>query len=327
MYRFVRLPDPPGLWERRPAVPDERRSAGFCVAARSHLEFAGAWTLILTLRALPYRISVALAELLGLALGCAIPKWRQVAEDNLQRALPDLSSGERKRIRKGVFRNLGRVAFALAKLPAWSARTVRKHVAFTGLEHYHAARAKGRGVLLLTAHLGNWELGAIAHAAAVAPFHVMVRPIENPRVDSLVESLRRSHGNSVIAKRNAAREVLRVLASNGTVGILADQNTVREEAVFVELFGMTASANKGLARLALCSGAAVVPAIARWDADSKTHVVEYAPEVAIVRTDSPARDIETNSQRFQLAIEDRIRRYPDQWLWIHRRWKTQPPGQ
>ena len=209
----------------------------------------------------------------------------------------------------------------------WSAQKVRKHVAFTGLEHYRAGQAKGRGVLLLTAHLGNWELGAIAHAAAVGPFHVMVRPIENRLVDSLVESLRRSHGNSLIAKRNAAREVLRVLASNGTVGILADQNTVREEAVFVELFGMTASANKGLAQLALRSGAAVVPAIARWDAESRSHVVEYGPEIDIVRTSSPARDIEINSQTFQRAIEDRIRRYPDQWLWIHRRWKTQPPGE
>ena len=115
-----------------------------------------------------------------------------------------------------------------------------------------------------------------------------------------------------------------MLARNGTVGILADQNSVREEAVFVDLFGMTASANKGFTQLAMRSGAAVVPAIARWDPESKRHVVEYGPEIEIVRTGSPAQDVEINSQRYQRALEDRIREYPEQWLWIHRRWKTQP---
>lgn len=303
---------------------DERRSGEFGAWARPHLEFVAAWILISALRVLPYRASLKLAEAAGLALGSAVPKWRKVAEDNLRRALPDLSADDRKRIRRGVYRNLGRVAFALAKLPVWSAGKVRKHVGFAGLTHYRAAEAKGRGVLLLTAHLGNWELGALAHGATVGPLHVMVRPIENRLVDRLVERLRQSHGNSVIAKRHAARAVLRVLARNGTVGVLADQNTVPEEAVFVELFGRTASANKGFAQLALRSGAAVVPAFARWDSESKRHVVEYGPEIDLIRTGAPARDVEANSQRFQLALEDRIRRYPDQWLWIHRRWKTQP---
>ncbi len=277
-----------------------------------------------TLRLLPYGISVALAETAGLAFGSSISKWRDVAERNLKRALPGLSAGERRCIRHGVYRNLGRVAFALAKLPIWSPRKVQRHVAFAGLEHFRAAQAKGRGVLLLTAHLGNWELGAIAHAAVVGPLHVMVRPLENRQVDRLVESLRRSHGNGVIAKRNAAREVLRVLASNGTVGILADQNALHEEAVFIRFFGVTASANKGFAKLALRSGAAVVPSIARWDPAGRSHIVEYGPEIDILRTSSPARDVEANSQRFQRALEDRIRRYPEQWLWIHRRWRTQP---
>ena len=291
---------------------------------RDRLEFSAAQALLGLLRLLPYRVSIAVAEIVGLLAGCSVWKWRNVAESNLRRALPKAGRAERRRIRLGVYRNLGRVAFALAKLPAWSPAQIAEHVDFVGLENFRAAEAKGRGVLLLTAHLGNWELGALAHGAAVSPIRVMVRPIENRLIDRLVESLRASHGNGVIAKQGAAREVLRVLARNGTVGILADQNAVLEQAVFVQFFGMTASANKGFAQLARHSGAAVVPATARWDAPSKRHVVEYEPEIEVTRTNRPAQDLQVNSQRFQSALERRVREHPDQWLWIHRRWKTQP---
>ena len=223
-----------------------------------------------------------------------------------------------------MYRNLGRVALALAKLPAWSERTIRQHVDFSGLEHFRAAEAKGSGVLLLTGHLGNWELGALAHGAVVGPISVMVRPIANPLVDRIVEARRSAHGNRVMAKRKSAREVLKALSAGGTVGILADQNALPEDAVFVEFFGMPAAAHKGFAQLALRSGAAVVPAFARWDPVSRRHVVEYGPEIEIVRSGVAERDIEINTQRFQRALEEQVRANPDQWLWIHRRWKTQP---
>ena len=133
----------------------------------------------------------------------------------------------------------------------------------------------------------------------------------------------RSWGPS-IRKRNAARDVLRVLERSGTVGILADQNTLSGEAVFVNFFGSPAATNKGFAQLALRSNAAVVPAFAWWDYLKKRHVVEYGPAIELIRTASSAEDVVSNSQRFQSALEERIRRYPDQWLWIHQRWKTQP---
>ena len=307
-------------------VAEDPAERGFRGAAVEKLELAAAHLVVGTLGLLPHRLAIAFAEGLGLALGTAMAKWRSVAESNLRRALPELDPKDRQRIRRGVYRNLGRVAFALSKLPRWSGRTVQRHVVFSGLDHYRAAQAKGRGILLLTGHLGNWELGAMAHAAVHSPIHVLVRPIENRSVDRLVEGLRRSHGNTVITKKRAAREVLRVLADNGTVGILADQNCVREEAVFVQFFGLPASANKGIAQLALRSGAAVIPAFARWDDAARKHVVEYGPEVPVVRSGSRDRDIVQNSQAFQQALEDRIRKYPEQWLWIHRRWKTQPSG-
>ena len=287
-------------------------------------EFGAAAKLLLLLRWLPQRLALPTAELAGIACSSVVSKWRDVAESNLQRALPELDSAARRRVRLGVYRNLGRVALALAKLPAWSERTIRQHVDFSGLEHFRAAEAKGSGVLLLTGHLGNWELGALAHGAVVGPISVMVRPIANPLVDRIVEARRSAHGNRVIAKRNSAREVLKALSAGGTVGILADQNALPEDAVFVEFFGMPAAAHKGFAQLALRSGAAVVPAFARWDPASRRHVVEYGPEIEIVRSGVAERDIEINTQRFQRVLEEQVRANPDQWLWIHRRWKTQP---
>ena len=300
-------------------------SGGLRAGATEWLEYLAARALLTVLRLLPFPLARRLAEIIGLACGSLVSKWRMVAESNLRRAIPELSADERREVRYGVYRNLGRVVLALAKVPGWGQRELRQHVRFVGLEHFRAAEATGRGVMLLTAHLGNWELGALAHGAAVGPLSVMVRPIENRRIDRLIEGLRSAHGNRVISKRNAAREVLRALKEHGTVGILADQNAVADEAVFVEFFGEAASAHKGFAQLALRSGAAVLPAIAWWNGAEKRHIVEYGPALEVVRSEDSQSDVAENTRRFQEAIEERIRAHPDQWLWIHRRWKTRPP--
>ena len=304
--------------EKRGAPP-ARPSGADCLA------YIAARGLLGLLEALPSAVAIRVAHGIGLACGFVVPKWRAVAECNLRNALPELSRSERKKILRGVYRNLGRVAFALAKVPTWSEGDLRKHVEFVGLEHFREGLSRGRGVMLLTAHLGNWELGALAHGAVEGPVHVMVRPIDNGLLDRLVERLRCAHGNKVISKRSSARQVLRVLRQNGTVGILADQHAIREEAVFVDFFGIPAASSKGFAQLAIRSGSAVVPAVAWWEATSGRHVVEYGPPIDVIRTDNPSRDIEANTQRFQSALEERVRRHPEQWLWIHRRWKTPPP--
>ncbi len=307
-----------------PDAPDSTVGSASLADRAIHIAALG---VLSVLRILPVPLAIRTAHALGLTCGWFVSRWALVADRNLQQALPALSRSERERVTRGVFRNLGRVAFALAKLPGWSADQVREHVRFVGLEHFREGVARGRGVLLLTAHLGNWELGALAHGAVEGPIHVMVRTIDNPLVDRTVEQLRQAHGNRVIRKRNAAREVLRVLRNNGTVGILADQNTVEGEAVFVDFFGVKAAANKGFAQLALRSGAAVIPAVAWWDEPSQRHVVEYGQRIELTATDDVSEDIRSNTQRFQAALEERVRRHPDQWLWIHRRWKTRPPNE
>lgn len=305
-------------------MADWARRLSFSGSLPSILEAAGAHMLLGALGALPYRVALTCAEWVGLACGTVSGRWRCVADRNLRRALPELGAEDRLDLTRDVFRNLGRVVFALAQCPRWTEEQVRDRVQFRGLKHYREAASMDKGVLLLTAHLGNWELGALAHGAAVGPLHVMVRPIRNEAVDRLVERLRSSHGNTVIPKRHAARRVLRVLRQRGTVGILADQNVVHEEAVFVRFFGRATSAAKGFAQIALRSGAPVVPATAWWDARAGRHVVEYGAAIRLLRTGDAERDVQVNTQRFQSALEERIRQHPGQWLWIHRRWRTQP---
>jgi KDO2-lipid IV(A) lauroyltransferase len=193
-----------------------------------------------------------------------------------------------------------------------------------GGEHFENALRQGRGVLFATAHLGNWELSAYAHALLREPMNVVVRPLDNPMLDTLVERRRRLSGNRPIFKKDYARAILKALAANQAVGILIDQNAapdVSGSAVFVDFFGLPASAATGFAKLAAHSGAAVIPGFALWSEEERRYILRFYPPVAI--TGDSAHDTQT----LQTRLEEVIRAYPDQWLWIHRRWKTRPPGQ
>jgi Kdo2-lipid IVA lauroyltransferase/acyltransferase len=175
-------------------------------------------------------------------------------------------------------------------------------------------------VLFATAHLGNWELSAFAHALLAAPMNVVVRPLDNPLIDRLVERRRSLSGNRGIGKRDFSRSILKALAANQAVGILIDQNTAADSGVFVDFFGTPACANTGFAKFAAHSGAAAIPGFALWSETEHRYVLRFYPPVPI--TGDPARD----TQALQATLEEAVRAYPEQWLWIHRRWKTRPPG-
>jgi len=176
-------------------------------------------------------------------------------------------------------------------------------------------------VLIATAHLGNWELSAFAHAYLAEPMHIVVRPIDNPGIDALVEGRRTLSGNRVIAKKDAARGILRALAAGDAVGVLIDQNTTPEQGVFVDFFGVKACAGSAFVKLAHHSGAAVVPGFALWVEAERRYVLRFYPPVEITG------DVQEDTQRIHAHLESAIREYPDQYLWIHRRWKTRPPGE
>ena len=226
-----------------------------------------------------------------------------------------------REIADGMFLSLGRVMAAVARFPGINRENVHQWIRYEGLEHYTAAKAQGRGILIATAHLGNWELSAFAHAYMTEPMHIVVRPLENKRVDDWVESRRALSGNRIIGKREAAREILRALKAGDGVGILIDQNVVPAEGVFIDFFGRKACAGTAFVKLAHRSRAPVIPGFALWEEKESRYVLRFYPEIEMIG------DVQADTQRVHSFLESVIRRYPEQWLWAHRRWKTRPPGE
>jgi KDO2-lipid IV(A) lauroyltransferase len=196
-----------------------------------------------------------------------------------------------------------------------------------GLPYVRKAEAEGRGIIFLTAHIGAWELLSFAWSAIERPGNFIVRPIDNSRIEALIDKYRTRFGNQTIHKKNAVRHCLRVLREGSWLGILADSNTQPNEGVFVPFLGHLACTTAGAAMFALRTNAAVIPIAAVWRREQQRFLIYLDREVEVVRTGISERDVEINTARFTEAIERMVREYPDQYLWIHRRWKTRPPGE
>lgn len=255
--------------------------------------------------------------LAGKALDLAQPRLRRRAVRNLE--LAGYSNPDQ--IADAMFASLGRVIASVLRFPRLTRENIGELIRYQGLENYATAKAKGRGVLIATAHLGNWELSAFAHAYMSEPMHVVVRPLENKPMDRWVERRRALSGNRVINKREAAREILKALKAGEAVGILIDQNVVASEGVFIDFFGRKACAGTAFVKLAHHSGAAVIPGFALWEAKEGRYILRFYPEIEM------SGEVEADTQRVHSFLESVIRQYPDQWLWAHRRWKTRPPGE
>jgi KDO2-lipid IV(A) lauroyltransferase len=286
-----------------------------------HAEYAVASALVFGLRALPLPMATRLAFGTARVLDLAIPKLRRTAVKNLELAFPELDTRARMRIVDGVFRSVGRLLLALARFPSLNAANAAKLIRYEGLEHYYHAKRNGRGILVATAHLGNWELSAFAHAYLTEPMNVMVRPLDNLLIDRLVEERRMLSGNRLIYKKDGARAVLKALKQNEAVGILVDQNTTIAEGSFVNFFGMAACANTGFVKLAYHAQATIIPGFLLWDEASKSYILRFYPAIEL------CGDAQADTQEIHSQLERVIREYPDQWMWIHRRWKTRPPGE
>jgi KDO2-lipid IV(A) lauroyltransferase len=257
------------------------------------------------------------ARAYGKALDWSVPRLRRVAIRNLELAGFDNAD----RIADGVFLSLGRIMASVAKFPQITRANVYEWVRYDGLENFTTAQAKGHGVLVATAHLGNWELSAFSHALMTAPMHIVVRPLDNPRLNSWVERRRALSGNHIIQKSEAARKILRALTAGDAVGILIDQNTTPAEGVFIDFFDRKACAGTAFVKFAHHTGAAVVPGYALWSEAERRYVLRFDPEIPMIG------DVQADTQCVHASLERVIRQHPDQWLWIHRRWKTRPPGE
>jgi KDO2-lipid IV(A) lauroyltransferase len=287
-------------------------------AIRNGLEYGAALLVLKSLEFAPLPLAHWLARRYVRLLDLAIPRLRRVAYRNLSLALPEANTSE---IVDGVFRSIARTIVTFAKFPSIRKDNVGRWIRCEGGGHFESALREGRGVLFATAHLGNWELSAYAHALLRTPMNVVVRPLDNPLIDRLVELRRGLSGNRPIFKKDYARAILKALAANQAVGILIDQNASPDDGVFVDFFGLPACAGTGFAKLAAHSGAAVIPGFALWSEEERRYVLRFYPPIPI--TGDPARD----TQALQTKLEEVIRACPDQWLWIHRRWKTRPPGE
>jgi len=294
---------------------------------RERVEVAAAWLFLKALGILPRPLARIAGVWIARLLFFLRPPLRRVAEENLRFAFPDWSEAQRRKVIRGMVRQIGWLAAEFAHLPSLRRENLDRVILIDDIENFRAAQAEGKGVLFLTGHMSAWELAPYAHALHEAPLHFLVRTVDNTRVDALVESYRCRSGNTPIDKNEAARTVLRVLRANGVVGILADHNASRLEGVFVNFFGSPACTTAGLARFALRTGAAVVPAFVRWDDAIRKYRLAYQPALALVRTGDEAADVVANTQRFMDIVEAHVRLYPDQWLWVHRRWRERPAGE
>ncbi len=263
----------------------------------------------------------------AIGLGCAllldavVPRLRRTANTNLAFAYPGKDAEWQRQIVDGVYRSIGRMIVAFARFPSINKGNVDEWIRYEGFEYYERAKARGKGVLFATGHLGNWELSAFAHALLTEKMSIVVRPLDNPLVDALVERRRALSGNALLSRRDFARAILHTLRDNEPVGILVDQNSAGDNSAFVPFFGKPACTNLTFAKLAARSGAAVIPGFAVWSETERKYVLRFYPEVPM------GGDAVEDTERIQRAVEAAVREYPDQWLWIHRRWKTRPENE
>jgi KDO2-lipid IV(A) lauroyltransferase len=295
--------------------------------AQTALEYATARTILTGLGLMPRTAALATGRGMARIAYLFGGRLRRTGARNLELAFPELSERERLHILRGSFQNLGRLLGEFSQLNHTTPEKLQRFITCEGLENLEAAQSRGRGVILFTGHLGAWELSSFALSAFGFPMSFLVRRIDNPKVETLAERTRTRFGNRSIDKRVAARPMLRILREGGTLGLLVDLNTLPHEGVFVDFFGIPASTTASLATLALRTEAAVLPVFVPWDNEQQRFVLRIDPPLQFESTGDKDRDVRQLTAQFTSVIEDYVRRFPEQWLWIHKRWNTRPEGE
>lgn len=293
---------------------------------RERFEYAAVRLLVAALGTLPRPLARGAAIGLAKLVQVLHRKLWRVGLRNLQIAFPDMKYVERKRILRHVYSGLGRQLAEFTRFPRYTRQNAQQIAIYEGFENFDAALKAGKGVLLLTGHFGAWEIGSFVHSLNGYPIKIVVRDLDNARVDALVKRYRTMHGNETIDNREFLRGLLSAMRGNETVGILMDTNMTPPQGVFVDFFGTAACTAAGMARVALKTGATVVPAYTLWDRDLKKYKICFDSPLKTIDTGDVASDVTANTARYNAALEGIVRRHPDQWLWIHRRWKTRPEG-
>jgi KDO2-lipid IV(A) lauroyltransferase len=297
------------------------------VNVREAMEFGFVWLFVHMIGLLPRRLARAVGATIGGLAFHALGRLRRVGTRNLELAFPEIEAAEREAILRRVYRNLGYLLAEFCLMPQYTPERASEFIRYEGLENYTQARDKGNGVLVLTGHLGAWELSSFYHSLMGRPMGMVIRRLDNSMVDMFVNRIRCLHGNRVIHKDDFARGLIASMRAGETVGILMDTNMTPPQGVFVPFFGLLACTASGMARVAAKTEAAGVPGFLLWEEREQRYVLRFGEELEVADTGDSEGDALTNTAAFTAAIEGYIRRYPDQWLWMHRRWKTRPPGE
>jgi len=286
---------------------------------QQRVEYLAVRALVACVRFVPASLVEPLGALLGLIFYVFDRPHRRVAERNVAAAFPTRSVGERRQIVRGAFTHFGRLLFALLKFSTLTPEALLSRVEFAGEEWVRLAHAKGKGVLFVTGHFGFWEIQALAHPLRLGPMAVLARLLDNRALNALLEDMRTRTGNSVVYRQGAMRRVIRLLQAGQGVGILIDQHILSREAVQVSFFDRPAATTPAVAALALRTGAPVVPLFALPLGGLRYRLV-YEPPVDPPPAASPDAVVEF-TQRCTDVLEMYVRRHPDLWLWMHRRWR------
>ncbi|HJU11175.1 MAG TPA: lysophospholipid acyltransferase family protein [Candidatus Binataceae bacterium] len=300
------------------------RQIGRLRAWAEYAAVAPPWVL---LRALPLERAVRAGAAIG-SIALAFDRYnRSIARRNLELAFADRGPAERSAILRNAYRNFGRMAAEWVHFPDLRRDNIEGYVCYAGREHWDDAieRSRGRGILVLTGHFGNFELLSVAHSIYGNRIAIVQRPNRNPVLDYAIAARRRRFGNLTVPRKGAAREVMRLLRENWMVAIPLDLDT--RHGSFVEFFGRLAATNPALARIAMATGAPVLPAFMVRRGTTSSHHITILPVIEVRPSERRSECIHEYTQAFTAVIESMIRRYPDHWNWIHRRWKTRPPNE
>ena len=283
---------------------------------------------LIVFRILPRSLGIRLIKLLAYCIYYLDSRHRRIALVNLTIAFPGMTDQERNRIARRSFQNIAMNLLEVSRLPSLTRLNISSLVEYDeemGLNNYREALSKGKGILYLTGHFSSWELLPIAHAIHGYPLSFITRPLDNGALERFMLRMREAKGNEVINRRNSSRFILKKLNSNGAVGILMDQNTTFQEGIFVDFFGVPAMTTTSVARFALHTEAPILPGYLT-PMHRGRYKIKFLPPISLVRTGDMNRDLLVNTRRLNEVLENIIREHPESWLWGHRRWKNQPPG-
>ncbi len=301
------------------------------------LEYIPVRVLFTVMGALPRKAALRVGVFIGRLGYRYAGGLRRVALRNLEIAFPEKSILEREAIARGSFESLGRVLGELTRFPGATRERLSDLIEFqfdteeskmsADRIAFEAERATGRGIILIGPHLGNWEVGVFAYSAFREPLTYLARPLDNPLIEDLTVRLRSRFGNRAIDKNNSVTKAIAILRGGGVLGVLPDVNVLHRDGVFVPFFGTLACTTSGVAMMAMRTNAMIVPMCCVWNKETKKYNVFYGNLVEASSTGDRHRDVQETTAAFTAEMEKFIRAYPEQWLWIHKRWKTRPPGE